>query len=146
MKRGQLQRPASRTLVRPLVLVVDDNPDNREMYMEYLCFAGFRVVGAENGQSAVELARKRRPSVILMDLSLPGMDGWEATRILKSDPRTRGIHIVAVTGHAEPACHARAMLVGCDLFVAKPSLPEEIAAYVRDILARATAVGHSSRG
>jgi CheY-like chemotaxis protein len=122
--------------VRPLVLVVDDSPDNREIYMEYLCYAGFRVAGADSGITAVELARKRRPSVILMDLSLPGLDGWEATRILKSDPRTQGIPIIAVTGHAEPVYHAAAMLAGCDVFLAKPCLPEEIARSIRNLLIR----------
>jgi hypothetical protein len=75
----------------PFVLVVDDIADHREMYIEYLRFAGFRVAGAADGASAIDAARTLRPSVILMDLSLPGIDGWEATRILKSDPQTRDI-------------------------------------------------------
>src|SRR5262245_33723829 len=106
------------------------------MYMEYLCFKGFRVVCAENGEVAIELARKHRPSVILMDLSLPGLNGLEATRILTSDPRTQAIPVIAVTGHAEPVFHAQAMRVGCALFVAKPCLPEQLVASIRTVLAR----------
>lgn len=116
------------------MLVVDDTPDNREMYIEYLRFSGFRVVGAEDGESAVEVARKYQPTVILMDLSLPGIDGLEATRILKADPNTRHIHIIAVTGHAEPASRERAMSAGCDLFLAKPALPNEIAEQIVRLL------------
>lgn len=118
----------------PSVLVVDDIPDNREMYIEYLRFAGFRVTGAEDGASALEAARTHRPAVILMDMSLPGVDGWEATRILKADPETRHIHIIAVTGHADPASRARALSVGCDAFLAKPTLPEEIVAHIFRLL------------
>jgi CheY-like chemotaxis protein len=118
----------------PLVLVVDDMADNREMYMEYLCFAGFRVAGAESGEAAVEIARRRRPSVILLDMSLPGMDGWETTRILKSDPRTRAIAVIAVTGHAESTYRLRAFEAGCAGFVAKPSLPQDIARLIRGVL------------
>src|SRR5215208_4246740 len=85
---------------QPLVLVVDDYQDAREMYAEYLSFSGFRVVEAGTGTEAVEKALALRPDVILMDLSLPGMDGWAATRQLKSDDRTRSIPVVALTGHA----------------------------------------------
>ena len=75
---------------KPLVLVVDDFQDNREMYCEYLEFAGFRVIEAANGQEAVDQAFEKLPDVIIMDLSLPVMDGWEATRLLKGDARTSG--------------------------------------------------------
>lgn len=129
---------------RALVLVVDDTADNREMYMEYLRFKGFSVIGAVNGAEAIAKARQARPSVILMDLTMPGIDGWEATRILKSDPATRGIRIVALTGHAEPWSRARAMLVGCDLFLPKPMLPADVAAHIIRLLdaAEDIASGH----
>ena len=78
---------------KPLVLVVDDFQDNREMYCEYLAFAGFRVIEAANGQEAVDQAFEKLPDVIIMDLSLPVMDGWEATRLLKRDERTRTIPV-----------------------------------------------------
>jgi CheY-like chemotaxis protein len=132
--KGVPQRGSGTRLKRPLVLVVDDMPDNREMYMEYLESVGFRVVGARDGATAVRLARDLGPSIVLMDLSLPGMDGWEATRILKSDPTTMAIPVIAVSGHAEPAYRTRAFLVGCDRFVAKPSLPSEIAEIMVGIL------------
>lgn len=129
---------------RPLVLVVDDKDDNRDMYLEYLEFIGFRVAGARDGEGAIAAARSLHPSVILMDLSLPGTDGWAATRILKADPATRDILIVAVTGHAAPAHRDEALRAGFDLFLAKPCLPREIARHVVELLDRA--VGKARRG
>src|SRR5881409_2770785 len=85
---------------KPLVLVVDDFADNREMYSEYLSFSGYDVIEARNGKEAVDAAQARLPDIIIMDLSLPVMDGWEATRRLKADDRTRRIPVVALTGHA----------------------------------------------
>ena len=85
---------------KPVVLLVDDYPDAREMYAEYLEFSGFDVVEASNGLEALERAIDATPDVILMDLSLPVMDGWEATRRLKADDRTKHIPVLAVTGHA----------------------------------------------
>ena len=82
----------------PLILVVDDYQDAREMYAEYLQYSGFRVAEAKNGNEAVAQARSLKPDLILMDLSLPGMDGWEATRVLKADEATKKIPIVALTG------------------------------------------------
>jgi CheY-like chemotaxis protein len=121
----------SRARVRPpVVLVVDDFVDNREMYGEYLEHVGFRVLEAADGATAIAVARAERPAVIVMDLSLPGIDGWEATRILKDDPATRDIVIVALTGHAEAMSKARALEAGCDLFVAKPCLPADVAEHV----------------
>jgi two-component system cell cycle response regulator DivK len=87
-------------LQRPRVLLVDDYPDAREMYSEYLEFSGFDVVEAGNGMEALQRAVDTAPDIILMDLSLPVMDGWEATRRLKADQRTRAIPVVALTGHA----------------------------------------------
>ena len=85
---------------RPRVLLVDDYPDAREMYTEYLEFSGFDVVQAGNGMEALQRAADATPDIILMDLSLPVMDGWEATRRLKADVRTASIPVVALTGHA----------------------------------------------
>src|SRR3954466_852148 len=83
-----------------LILLVDDFQDNREMYAEYLTYSGYRVEEAATGPEALEKAFSLLPDLILMDLSLPGIDGWEATRRLKSDPRTTKIPIIALTGHA----------------------------------------------
>lgn len=118
----------------PLILIVDDFEDNREMYVQYLTFAGYRVAEAANGHEALEQAFATRPDLIVMDLSLPGMDGWEATRRLKKDERTKHIPVVALTGHALAGHGKTAIEAGCDAFVIKPCLPEDLAAEIRKIL------------
>ena len=112
---------------QPLILVVDDYQDAREMYAEYLQFSGFRVAEARNGNEAVEQAFALKPDLILMDLSLPGIDGWELARILKGDGRTSAIPIIALTAHALHGEQARALEAGCDAFVTKPCLPNALA-------------------
>lgn len=125
----------SRARVRPpVVLVVDDFVDNREMYGEYLEHIGFRILEAADGQTAIDIARQERPAAIVMDLSLPVLDGWEATRILKADAETAGIVIVVLTGHAEPASRKRALEAGCDEFMAKPCLPGQLAETIKKLL------------
>jgi two-component system, cell cycle response regulator DivK len=119
---------------RPKVLLVDDYPDAREMYMEYLQFAGFDVVEAGNGMEALQRAVEAAPDIILMDLSLPVMDGWEATRRLKADKRTASIPVVALTGHALAGISEGAKRAGCDAFVTKPCLPEDLVKEIRKIL------------
>ncbi len=118
----------------PFVLVVDDFPDNREMYAEYLSFAGFRVEVATNGQEALERAFSECPDLIVMDLSLPVLDGWEATRRLKADPRTKSVPVIALTGHALAGHSQGARDAGCDGFLAKPCLPQVLAVKVRELL------------
>jgi two-component system cell cycle response regulator DivK len=118
-----------------LVLVVDDFADNREMYSEYLSFSGYDVIEAKNGKEAIEAARERLPDIIIMDLSLPVMDGWEATRRLKADDRTRGIPVVALTGHALAGHSKGAKEAGCDSFLAKPCLPDQLVTEIRRMLA-----------
>jgi CheY-like chemotaxis protein len=119
---------------KPLVLVVDDYQDAREMYAEYLEFSGFRTAEARNGAEALEKAFSLTPDVILMDLSLPVMDGWEATRRLRADDRTRNIPIVALTGHALTGQSNGAKDAGCDAYVTKPCLPDALVQEVRRIL------------
>jgi CheY-like chemotaxis protein len=119
---------------RPRVLLVDDYPDAREMYTEYLEFSGFDVVQASNGMEALERAADATPDIILMDLSLPVMDGWEATRRLKADARTASIPVVALTGHALAGISEGAKRAGCDAFVTKPCLPEDLVSEIRRIL------------
>ena len=121
---------------RPRVLLVDDYPDAREMYTEYLEFSGFDVVEAGNGIEALERAVDASPDIILMDLSLPVMDGWEATRRLKADRRTAAIPVVALTGHALAGISEGAKKAGCDAFVTKPCLPEDLVREIRKILDR----------
>jgi len=118
----------------PLILVVDDYQDAREMYAEYLQYSGFRVAEARNGNEAVAQAFSLRPDLILMDLSLPGMDGWEATRLLKGDDRTKHIPVVALTGHALAGASEGAKKAGCDSFVTKPCLPDDLVVEVRRML------------
>lgn len=120
-----------------LILVVDDYQDAREMYAEYLQFSGFRVAEARNGNEAVDQAFALKPDLILMDLSLPGMDGWEATRRLKADDRTKHIPIVALTGHALAGASEGAKKAGCDSFVTKPCLPDDLVVEVRRMLGAA---------
>ena len=117
-----------------MILVVDDYQDAREMYAEYLQYSGFRVAEARNGNEAVTQASSLKPDLILMDLSLPGMDGWEATRVLKADDETRHIPIVALTGHALAGASEGARKAGCDSFVTKPCLPDDLVVEVRRML------------
>ena len=119
---------------QPLVLVVEDYQDAREMYAAYLHFSGFAVAEAGNGIEAVEKAHELMPDIVLMDLALPRMDGWEATRRLKNDERTRHIPIVALTGHALAGHAEGAREAGCDAFVTKPCLPDALVAEIKRLL------------
>lgn len=120
----------------PFVLVVEDYQDAREMYVEYLKFSGFRVAEARNGLEALERAQTLLPDIILMDLALPRMDGWEATRRLKADTRTKDIPVVALTGHALAGHAEGARQAGCDAFVTKPCLPDALVAEINRVLER----------
>jgi two-component system, cell cycle response regulator DivK len=115
---------------KPLILVVEDFDDAREMYRDYLEFSGFRVETARDGREAIDKTRELRPDLVLMDLSLPGLDGWEATRLLKAAPDTSNILIIALSAHALAAEGERARAAGCDGFIAKPCLPPDL---VREI-------------
>ena len=121
-------------LRRPLVLVVDDYQDAREMYAECLDASGFAVAQAESGDEAVAKALALQPALIVMDLALPGMDGWTATRAIKTDARTARIPVVALTGHARSDASSAAREAGCDAFLTKPCLPDAIVELVRRLL------------
>lgn len=118
----------------PLVLLVDDYADAREMYGYYLARHGFRVEEAADGHEALDKALTLGPDIILMDLSLPGIDGWELARMLKKDPRTTAIPIVALTAHALNGEQERALGAGCDAFVTKPCLPQTLATELERVL------------
>jgi len=133
------------TDAKPLVLVVEDYQDAREMYAAYLQFSGYRVAEATNGVEAIEQAHELMPDIILMDLALPKMDGWEATRRLKSDDRTRNIPIVALTGHALAGHAEGARQAGCDSFVTKPCLPDALVAEIKRMLSGAGREGSSGK-
>jgi len=104
----------------PSVLVVDDFADGRELVTEYLTFRGFVVHSANDGGHAIEMAAAVRPDVVLMDLSMPGIDGWQAARMLKSNPSTRNIIVIAVTAHALARETQAALDAGCDGVISKP--------------------------
>ena len=120
--------------LNPLVLVVEDYQDAREMYAAYLQFSGFEVAEAGNGIEAIEKTRELLPDIVLMDLALPRMDGWEATRRLKNDELTKHIPIVALTGHALAGHAEGAREAGCDAFVTKPCLPDALVAEIKRLL------------
>lgn len=113
-----------------LVLIVDDVPDNRELYVQYLTYFGYRAAEAGDGQDALTKASALKPDVIVMDLSLPGMDGWEATRRLKADAGTCHIPVIALTGHALTGSDDHARAAGCDVFLTKPCDPEYLASEI----------------
>jgi CheY-like chemotaxis protein len=125
----------------PLVLVVEDYQDAREMYAAYLQFSGYRVAEATNGIEAIEQANELMPDIILMDLALPKMDGWEATRRLKMAEKTRHIPIVALTGHALAGHAEGARQAGCDAFVTKPCLPDALVAEIKRMLSARDGAG-----
>ena len=102
------------------ILLVEDNEMNRDMLSRRLVKRGYEVVIAVEGQQGVALARTDSPDLVLMDMSLPVLDGWEATRLLKSDPATRQIPIIALTAHAMAGDRERAREAGCDDFDTKP--------------------------
>ena len=124
---------------RPLVLIVDDYDDNREMYSSYLEFAGLRVAEAANGKEALSQTAALMPDLIVMDLSLPGIDGWQATRTIKQDPRTQHILVLALTGHALEGASQGAKDAGCDGFLTKPCLPEDLCREIQRMLSAASA-------
>lgn len=117
------------------VLIVDDNADSRTIYTTYLAHVGFAVLVAADAEAAVPLAQAHRPDVVLMDVELPGMDGYTAAHTLTADPRTAGIPIVMLTAHAGQVARDRAAAAGCALFLAKPLDPRTLAAEVTRLLA-----------
>ena len=104
----------------PKILLVEDNEMNRDMLSRRLIRRGFEVVIAVDGQQGVDLAGTVAPDVILMDMSLPVIDGWEATRRIKADPATRDIPVIALTAHAMSGDREKALAAGCDDYDTKP--------------------------
>ena len=116
------------------ILVVEDQEDNRRILRDLLGSAGFDIVEAVTGEEGVRLAGEHVPDLILMDIQLPDIDGYEATRRIKSDPALSGIPIIAVTSYALSGDEAKAMEAGCDGYVAKPFSPRALLQKVRDQL------------
>ena len=127
------------SLPRPRVLVVEDNGDMREFLARVLSMQGYDFLEAADGEEGLHVARTQNPSLILMDISLPALDGFEATRQLKQDPAMRHIPIIAVTAHARPADEQRALDAGCDGYLSKPYSLRDFLAVVEKNLARSQA-------
>ena len=104
----------------PKILLVEDNDMNRDMLSRRLIKRGLDVLCAPDGQLGVDMARAEPPDLILMDMSLPILDGWEATRLLKGDPVTSGVPIIALTAHAMAGDREKALEAGCDDYDTKP--------------------------
>ncbi len=119
---------------RPVVLIVEDQDDLRQLYAQQLTLSGFDVIEAANGAEAIDHTSSHLPDVVLMDLSLPVVDGWEATRRLKGDARTAHIPIVALTAHDGSGELQRATRAGCDWFVPKPCAPDALITEIRRVL------------
>ncbi|MGI8548665.1 MAG: response regulator [Gemmatimonadaceae bacterium] len=117
-----------------LVLLVEDNEDNRIVYSTILKHFGYEVSEALNGEEGISKARSQQPDLILMDISIPVIDGWEATQVLKHDPGTKHIPIIALTAHALASDREKAMEVGCDGYLAKPCEPRAVVAEVKRFL------------
>lgn len=119
----------------PKILVVEDNQDNREMVVKVLKFNGYQVVEAVDGEEAIEKAKAEHPDLILLDIFLPKMDGYEATRRLKGDTSLRNIPIIALTAHAMKGSMEEALAVGCDGYISKPidvrELPKQIQHFLK---------------
>lgn len=113
------------------VLLVEDNADNRAIYSMILEHAGYVVLEAVDGQEGIEIARMERPALILMDVSIPKIDGYKATQILKADASTAAIPIIALTAHALAGEEQRAHQAGCDGYLAKPVEPKRVLEEVR---------------
>ena len=116
------------------ILVIEDTEDNRRILHDLLSNAGFDLLEADDGETGVAMATNEKPDLILMDIQLPIIDGYEATRRIKADPNLRHIPIIAVTSYALSGDEAKARAAGCDGYLAKPFRPRQILAMVRDFL------------
>ena len=116
------------------ILVVEDHEENRRILRLILTKAGFELIEAETGEDGVRLAETERPDLILMDIQLPGLDGYEATRRIKGNPALRHIPIIAVTSYALSGDDRKAFEAGCDGYVTKPFSPRALLATIREHL------------
>jgi two-component system cell cycle response regulator DivK len=116
------------------ILIVEDQEDNRRILRDLLSMAGYDLIEATNGEEGVELAQRERPDLILMDIQLPVIDGYEATRRIRCNAALKSVPIVAVTSYALSGDEAKARAAGCDGYVAKPFSPRQLLATVRQFL------------
>jgi two-component system, cell cycle response regulator DivK len=134
-RRGRQAGPSDRRRQR-LVLIVDDLTDQRELYAGYLVYLGYRVEEAAGGVEGIAKAVELQPDLIIMDLAMPGLDGFDATRVLKAVSLTKNIPIVALTAHGEHLPREWATVAGCDMYLRKPILPGDLAAEIDRLLRR----------
>jgi two-component system, cell cycle response regulator DivK len=130
----QQRRPKRNPRREPLVLVVDDSQDVRDLYTEYLHYTGFRVLTASDGEGALEVARRIKPDVIVLDLSMPRLDGISATVHLRRDRSTQRIPIILLTGYPARASERGALEAGANAFLTKPCLPEDLELKIRELM------------
>jgi two-component system cell cycle response regulator DivK len=116
------------------ILVVEDQEDNRRIIRDLLMSAGYEMIEAVDGEAGVRLAATEHPDLILMDIQLPVLDGYEATRQIKADPELRAIPIIVVTSYALSGDDVKATEAGCDAYVAKPFSPRQLLSKIREIL------------
>jgi two-component system, cell cycle response regulator DivK len=114
------------------ILVVEDQEDNRRILRDLLTSAGYEIIQAENGEEALAAAARERPDLILMDIQLPLLDGYEATRRIKTDPALRAIPVIVVTSYALSGDENKARAAGCDAYVTKPFSPRALLAKIRE--------------
>ena len=117
------------------ILLIEDTEDNRQIVRDLLASAGYDLIEAADGAAGVAMAAKHRPDLILMDIQLPVMDGYEAARRIKADAQIKHIPIIAVTSYALSGDEAKAFAAGCDAYVAKPFSPRQLLAKIRELLA-----------
>ena len=115
------------------ILVVEDQPDNRRILRDLLTSAGYQIIQAEDGEAALAAVARDRPDLILMDIQLPLLDGYEVTRRIKADPALRAIPIIVVTSYALSGDENKARAAGCDAYVTKPYSPRELLGLIRDL-------------
>jgi len=118
--------------MRKPILVVEDQEDNRRILRELLTNAGYEIIEAENGEEALAVVARERPDLILMDIQLPLLDGYEVTRRIKADPALRAIRIIAITSFALSGDESKARAAGCDAYVTKPYNPRALLAKIRE--------------
>ena len=116
------------------ILVVEDHEENRRIMRDLLTAAGYEMIEALTGEEGIVLAERERPDLILMDIQLPGLDGYEATRRIKAQPALRAIPIIAVTSYALSGDDVKALEAGCDAYVTKPFSPRALLAKMREFL------------
>jgi CheY-like chemotaxis protein len=135
---GSGRRPRSTSVPerrrQRVVLIVDDLTDQRELYAGYLVYLGYRVEEASGGVEGIAKAIELLPDLIIMDLAMPGLDGFDATRVLKAVSLTKSIPVVALTAHGEHLPREWASVAGCDVYLRKPILPGDLAAEIDRVL------------